>query len=78
MIICLETATTVCSVALIDSKGVVSVRESHENKSHATLLTLFIEELLNEAGLEVKELDAIAVSKVPRVIYRTANWCFSR
>jgi tRNA threonylcarbamoyladenosine biosynthesis protein TsaB len=65
MILCLETATTICSVALINSTGVVSVKESRENKSHASLLTLFIEELLKESDLKATDLDAVAVSKGP-------------
>lgn len=65
MILCIETATPVCSVALCDSEKVVSMRESRENKSHASLLTLYILDILNEHGLKASELDAIAVSKGP-------------
>ena len=65
MILCLETATPVCSVALCDRTGVISARESHENRSHARQLTLFIEELLNEKGIRPAELDAVAISKGP-------------
>ena len=65
MILCLETATSVCSVALCDTSGIISLKESHENKSHASQLTLFVEEILNSAGIEACDLDAIAVSKGP-------------
>jgi tRNA threonylcarbamoyladenosine biosynthesis protein TsaB len=65
MILCLETATKVCSVALCDRTGIISVMESHENKSHATQLTLFIEELLRKANIRTAELEAVAVSKGP-------------
>jgi tRNA threonylcarbamoyladenosine biosynthesis protein TsaB len=65
MIICLETSTLLCSVALCDADGVVALRESSENKSHASRLTVFIEELLTETGLRVSDLDAVAVSKGP-------------
>lgn len=65
MILCIETATPVCSVALCDSAGVISLRESHENKSHAAHLTVYIEELLKEQNIQVSELQAIAVSKGP-------------
>jgi tRNA threonylcarbamoyladenosine biosynthesis protein TsaB len=65
MIICLETSTLICSVALCDDNGVVALRESGEDKSHASRLTVFIEELLKEAGMRAGELDAIAVSKGP-------------
>ena len=65
MIICLETSTLLCSVALCDARGVVALKESSENKSHSSLLTVFIEELLSDAGLRVSELEAVAVSKGP-------------
>ena len=65
MIICLETATTLCSVALCDNSGVISLRESDESKSHASLVTVFIEEILREHGMRVRDLQAVAVSKGP-------------
>jgi tRNA threonylcarbamoyladenosine biosynthesis protein TsaB len=65
MIICLETSTDLCSVALCDSTGPVALKESNENKSHASQLTVFIEELLSEAGLTANDLEAVAVSKGP-------------
>lgn len=65
MIICLETSTSLCSVALCDKEGVISLKESSENKSHASQLTVFIETILSEAGLRAGELEAVAVSKGP-------------
>lgn len=65
MIICIETATSLCSVALCNNTGAVSLRESHDNKSHASLLTVFIDEILKENNLKASDLSAIAVSKGP-------------
>jgi tRNA threonylcarbamoyladenosine biosynthesis protein TsaB len=65
MIICLETATDLCSVALCDSSGVISLRETSDSKSHASNLTVFIDELLKEAGIKPSDLEAVAVSKGP-------------
>jgi len=65
MIICLETATNLCSVALCNSAGVISVRESNDLKSHASMLTVFIDEVLKEAGISARQLGAVAVSKGP-------------
>jgi tRNA threonylcarbamoyladenosine biosynthesis protein TsaB len=65
MILCLETATNLCSVALCDSAGVVSLRESNDLKSHASKLTVFIEEILKENKIRTGNLKAIAVSKGP-------------
>jgi len=65
MILCIESATTVCSVALCSGDSVVGLKESTEEKSHAALLTVFIEEILKSTGTETASLDAVAVSKGP-------------
>jgi len=65
MILCLETATSLCSVALCDRNSVVASRESREDKSHASRLTVFIEEILKETGIKAGMLEAVAVSKGP-------------
>jgi tRNA threonylcarbamoyladenosine biosynthesis protein TsaB len=65
MILCIETATAVCSVALCDSHGVIASRESDLGRSHASMLTVFIEDLLKRAGIRTGALDAVAVSKGP-------------
>lgn len=65
MILCIETATALCSAALCDKSGVIALRENSEGKSHASLLTLFIIDLLNEAGIKAADLEAVAVSKGP-------------
>lgn len=65
MIICLETATNLCSVALCNSAGVVSLRESNESRSHASMVTVFIDEIFKETGIMAHDLEAIAVSKGP-------------
>jgi len=65
MIICLETSTNLCSVALCNSAGVISLRESNDLKSHASMLTVYIEEILKETGIKTRDLDAVAVSKGP-------------
>jgi tRNA threonylcarbamoyladenosine biosynthesis protein TsaB len=65
MIICLETSTPVCSVALCDRSGIVTLKESSEDKSHASRLTVFIDELLSGAGIRARDLEAVAVSKGP-------------
>ncbi|WP_316803018.1 tRNA (adenosine(37)-N6)-threonylcarbamoyltransferase complex dimerization subunit type 1 TsaB [Pedobacter nototheniae] len=61
----IETATSICSVALsIDGKTIALKEESGQNL-HASNLTLFVEEVIKAAGLTYKDLDAVAVSKGP-------------
>jgi len=65
MIICIETATNLCSVALCDSSGILSLKESNDQGSHASMLTVFLGDILNENGIESTDLEAVAVSKGP-------------
>jgi len=65
MVICIETATNLCSVALCSSAGIVSLKESTDLKSHASKLTVFIDEVLKEKGIRAQELEAVAVGKGP-------------
>lgn len=65
LILCLETATQICSVALCRDGEVISLRESIEHNSHAALITIFIEEVMKEGGYRLQDVDAIAVSKGP-------------
>ena len=65
-ILCLETATTNCSVALSVNGSVIVLKEDYSDQySHAERLHVFIEEVLRKAKLEKSQLDAIAVSKGP-------------
>ncbi|MDC8005783.1 tRNA (adenosine(37)-N6)-threonylcarbamoyltransferase complex dimerization subunit type 1 TsaB [Aureisphaera galaxeae] len=65
-ILCIETATTNCSVALSVNGSVISLKEDNtKGYSHAEKLHVFIEEVLAEGGMEKKNLDAVAVSKGP-------------
>lgn len=65
MILCIETATGVCSAALCDESRVILLKEAEEGKSHASQLTVLINELLDETSVKASSLDAVAVSKGP-------------
>ena len=65
-VLCLETATTNCSVAVgVDGTVATLVEENTPNYSHGEQLHVFITKALKKAGLSLSELDAIAVSKGP-------------
>jgi len=65
LILHLETATNVCSVAISQGAHMLAVRESAEDRSHGTLLTVFVKEVLKETGKHADQLDAVAISKGP-------------
>lgn len=65
LILHIETATDICSVALSKGDQQLSLVESDRERSHASLLNQFIRQALEEAGKQFKDLDSIAVSKGP-------------
>ena len=65
MILCLETSTSVCSVALNESCCTIALRESEKQNAHSEKITTFIKEVLETAGIDYSQLDAVAVSKGP-------------
>lgn len=65
MILAIETATEVCSAALVHQSNVVSVRALCEKNIHSEQLMVLIDEVLKEASAPVKKVDTIAVSIGP-------------
>ncbi len=61
----IETATRVCSVALSVDGNVVALQESKSRNSHAEQITLFSEQVIYQAGMSFRDLDAVAISKGP-------------
>lgn len=61
----LETATQVCSAAISVNGETVALKEQMASNIHAGSLTLFIKEVMDLAGLQFADLDAVAVSKGP-------------
>lgn len=65
LILCIETATPVCSAALVADGRVLSFRETSEPNAHSKSLTLFLQSMLEETGKHIQDLNAIAVSMGP-------------
>ena len=65
LILSLETATAVCSVALHQDGKLVGMLELFQENIHAQKLVPLLETLLAQTGTERKALDAIAVSGGP-------------
>lgn len=61
----IETATEVCSVAVAKDGELLFKKEVLEGLNHSELLTVFITDLFVENDMDLKKLDAIAVSKGP-------------
>jgi len=66
IIINIETATKNCSVSLAKNGEIIAIKElNNGNYSHAEVLHPFIVDILKEADLTSKDIDAVAVSKGP-------------
>ena len=65
MILCLETATPVCSVALNENCCTIAMRETEGQNAHSEKITNFIREVMEVANIGYSQLDAVAVSKGP-------------
>lgn len=66
LILCIETTTTNCSVALSkNGKTLVLIEDNSKNYSHAERLHTSIEAALKKGKVTLNDLNAIAVSKGP-------------
>jgi tRNA threonylcarbamoyladenosine biosynthesis protein TsaB len=65
LILNIETSTSVCSVALAEDGQLLSLKEENKGNTHAEHITLFIEDVIKQAGKNISQLDAVAVSSGP-------------
>ncbi len=61
----IETSTPVCSVALVDSERVVAEYTLDVGVGHAERLLPMVRRILEDAGLQVSDLDGVAVAAGP-------------
>jgi tRNA threonylcarbamoyladenosine biosynthesis protein TsaB len=62
----IESSSTNCSISLSQNGKVISLKEQNDEKySHSTKLHSFIEQVLIDAKINIKQLSAVAVSKGP-------------
>jgi tRNA threonylcarbamoyladenosine biosynthesis protein TsaB len=64
-ILCIETATNICSVALSGDGTLLSVEESSIRNSHSSVIISLIESVLAKSGTTLQDLDAIAIGEGP-------------
>ncbi len=65
LILCIETGTDICSVALSREGRMIALRESDLGHDHARKVGVFTDELLRENDISPDELDAVAVGRGP-------------
>ena len=65
LILHIESATDLCSVALSRGTEVIAFSDTQERFAHSKLLTSLIEECLSKEKLSLKNLDGVALSRGP-------------
>ena len=65
LILSIETATNVCSVAMHRDGKLLGTMELHVDRSHSEYLAVMIRDLIGYVGVEAKDLAAVAISKGP-------------
>ncbi|HMR43838.1 MAG TPA: tRNA (adenosine(37)-N6)-threonylcarbamoyltransferase complex dimerization subunit type 1 TsaB [Saprospiraceae bacterium] len=65
LILNIESATDVCSVCISDGLQVLALEEATEPYRHSEKLTVLIQNCLSRTGLDLKKMDAIALSNGP-------------
>ena len=64
LILNIESATDICSIAISRDDKIVALREIVGN-SHAEQITMLIHECLENGGIKINDLDAVAISNGP-------------
>jgi len=65
LILNIESSTEVCSVAISEGEKVLALKEIIDQRAHAKVITLLINEAIKGAKTSLKDLDAIAISAGP-------------
>ena len=61
----IESATDICSIAVSQGQEIIGFTETQEAFQHASKMTLLIEAAVRESGYGLKDLDGVSVSQGP-------------
>ncbi|MDA0194705.1 MAG: tRNA (adenosine(37)-N6)-threonylcarbamoyltransferase complex dimerization subunit type 1 TsaB [Bacteroidetes bacterium] len=61
----IETSTEVCSVALHEDSNLIAFTQYLLEKSHSSILTSLIDEMIKHSGIKLNDINAVAVSEGP-------------
>lgn len=63
ILLCIETSTEICSVAIANNNQLLALEEVSEGNSHAKLLMSFVDKVLTTANIAINEIDAVCFSE---------------
>ncbi len=61
----INSTTGICSVAISNRDKLIAYKETTEANSHTEVITLFIQEIMNEVNIHYKELSAVSLASGP-------------
>jgi len=61
----IETATDICSIGFSDGPQLLALERSRESYQHSSHITLLIQKVLKQAGVQLSAVDAVAISGGP-------------
>jgi tRNA threonylcarbamoyladenosine biosynthesis protein TsaB len=64
-LLAIETSTEICSVALSKNTECIAIVENEQGNSHAEKIILYVNEVLQQAGLKKSQLNAVCISEGP-------------
>ena len=65
IVLCIDTATDICSVAIFKGEELLHHRETERSFSHSEVITVFIDECFRTSGIHREDIDAIAIAGGP-------------
>jgi tRNA threonylcarbamoyladenosine biosynthesis protein TsaB len=74
LILNIDTAVDVASICLAKDGKVLSIAKNESQKDHASWLHIAIKEIFEKNNLELRSVDAIAVTGGPGFIHWFKNW----
>jgi tRNA threonylcarbamoyladenosine biosynthesis protein TsaB len=64
-LLCIDTGTDVCSIAIGNDLGLIAQRNSLRDFTHASVITIYIQECLDELNLSIKDINAVILASGP-------------
>lgn len=65
-----DTSSSVCGVGVFEDNKILSIKELDNGKTHSENFMPLVEKSLQEANLDLNDINYIGVVVGPRIIYR--------
>lgn len=62
-ILCIESSTEICSVALAKQNQLLAIKENSNGNTHAEQLMPFVDAILSQTGINTSQINAVCISE---------------